>query len=144
MLCLAVDPGGTTGYAWAWMALNENLQVSADQDLPLPFLDTVNTWIGGNREAEIVVERYTITQRTIKLTRQADALEVTGALRYLAHAYGGRKIILQNPADAMRLFTNDRLKKLGWYVPGKEHANDALRHLGYRLAQRGLVELHAG
>lgn len=143
MICMAVDPGGTTGYAWAERVAGE-VKVYAWQDPPMDFLEWAHGHIASaHPDLECVVERYTITQRTIKLSRQTDALEVTGALRYLMHAYRQSNIIQQNPSDVMRLFTNKRLKKLGWYVPGKEHANDALRHLGYRLAQRGLVELHA-
>jgi len=135
---LAVDPGGTCGYAYL---LNDDT-VFASQLPPLEFLTCAHSWLSDFPEMECVVERYTITQRTIKLSRQSDALEVTGALRYLAHAYGGREIVLQQPADVMRLFTNDRLKELGWYVPGKEHACDALRHLGYRMTRSGQLALH--
>lgn len=141
MICLAVDPGGTTGYAWAEMHEAGELRVFAWQDPPMDFLSWAHNHIESNPFCEVVVERYTITQKTIKLSRQSDALEVTGALRYLAYLYGDRKIIQQGPSDVMRLFTDDRLKALGWYVPDKEHANDALRHLGYRLAQRKLVPL---
>jgi hypothetical protein len=41
----------------------------------------------------------------------------------------------------MRLFPDSKLKSLGWYVPGKGHANDSLRHLARACAKRKLIRV---
>ena len=128
-MILAVDPGGTTG----WAVMETDGRVYAGQDdferfthvvvhLPVPDV--------------IVVERYVITPRTAKLSQQTTALEVIGFLRYWAWSHGA-KFVMQTPADAKRFSTsggkpNGRLDKAGWTMrplADNDHANDALRHL---------------
>ncbi len=82
----------------------------------------------------VVCESYTVTPATIKLTREYAALEIIGTLRYLAEAHG-RKFKLQTPAAAKRFMVESRLRNLGWWRPGEDHARDALRHLGLYLAE---------
>lgn len=38
------------------------------------------------------------------------------------------KIYKQSPSDALRTFTNDRLRQVRMYTPGPDHVNDAKRH----------------
>jgi len=40
----------------------------------------------------------------------------------------GVTLHVQTPSDAIRSFTNDRLKMLRMYTPGPDHLNDAKRH----------------
>lgn len=41
------------------------------------------------------------------------------------------KLYLQMPAQVMQYFTNSRLKEHHLYKMGKEHSNDAARHILY-------------
>ena len=144
---LAVDPGGNTGWAaWEdgevrWGQIPGGLLGAAghltDREggvctIPHPALTVVTD--------VVVIERYTIGERTVKFSRQSDALEITGHLRAMADA-APQKVVLQQPRDAMRMFTDERLKAFGWWARGEEHARDALRHLGLYLAKQRLVRL---
>lgn len=135
---LAVDPGGTTGYAW-WMEGDSRPAVAEEK--PLEFLRTADGWLSALGSQTIVAcERFTIGSQTRAKTQQTDALEQIGALRYLASKHGA-EFVLQAPADAKRFATDARLKALGWWVPGKGHGMDACRHLLLRLASDGRVDL---
>lgn len=147
-MILAVDPGGTCGFAYTYCDEIDDSTTClpfAEQLPPQEFLVWAHSSVGDLTvvpDLELVVEKFTITQRTLTNSPQHDAIEVIGALRYLMRAYREAELVMQQPAEVMRLFSDTRLKELGWYRPGKVHANDALRHLGYRLAKRGLLELH--
>lgn len=138
---LAVDPGGMTGYCW--VGIPEDSQphlIESGQLLPEPFCDLADTYLTNFGNAETVVERYTITARTISKSRQTDALEITGVLKFLARRLTGQPIILQTPAEALRLLPDSRLRDLGWWVAG-DHARDATRHALYRLLRTGRMSL---
>jgi hypothetical protein len=61
---------------------------------------------------------------------QKDALHIIGGLEAMiltgtvdSHLY------LQSPGQAKAFSTDEKLRKLGWWVKGQDHARDALRHL---------------
>lgn len=143
-MVLTVDPGTTTGYAF--LAAKEDCAPHVYQAHPdefLPWTDMLaEVW--GDR-LTIVCERFTITTRTMKVTREGshDALETIGVLRYLSKRSCKRDVVFQQPADVMRLFTDDWLRERGWYAPGKPHGNDALRHMAYHLAQAGRIKVRS-
>lgn len=91
--------------------------------------------------ATFVVERYIITPATAKMTQQHDALEIIGALKYLARQHDHR-IEMQSPSEAKGYSTDTKLKKVGWYNPGEPHARDASRHVLLYLSKAGIVDLH--
>lgn len=142
MRILAVDPGGTTGWA-VW----EDGKVRYGQ-LPggtlavKPLVDWIaDTYLMGRQvSSAVIIERYTIGERTVKFSRQSDALEITGVMKYEAARHGIRSK-LQLPVDAKRMFTDERLKAFGWWATGEEHARDALRHLGLYLAKTREIKL---
>lgn len=76
----------------------------------------------------VVVERFTINQRTIKNTQAPWSLMGIGVVTAV-EALAGREVVLQNPSDALGFVDNDMLRRLGlWHRGGEGHANDALRH----------------
>lgn len=136
MRVLAVDPGGTTG----WAICDEDhldLVATGQERDQFAFCRMADRHAEGLFAAPvdvIVCESYTVTPRTIKLTREYSALEIIGTLRYIAGMHG-KRFKLQPPASAKNFMTNDRLRSLGWWRPGEDHARDALRHLGLFLAE---------
>lgn len=136
MRMVAVDPGKTTGFAF----YDDEPDRVAPQQEPLnKALDII--WSELGNLDRIVVERFTVTERTIKLARDNTALYGVGTLSWFAW-HADVQFVLQQPADAKRLITDVRLRRLGWYrstVGG--HANDAARHLAYNLARSGLLDL---
>jgi hypothetical protein len=140
-MIVAIDPGGTTGFSGA---TDDGLLVFADQLPPFEFQE----WLYAYATAlgpllHLVVERFTITQRTIKLSRAGsyDAIEVIGHARWVSHHFCDRDITMQQPADVMNLFPDARLKALGWHQKGRPHANDSLRHLAWYLAQAKVLKI---
>ena len=91
----------------------------------------------------IVSERFTISERTIRASRDGvhDALDTIGVLRYMSRRHTGKEVKFQQPDAVMALLTDEKLKAKGWYKPGQDHANDALRHMGWALARRKLIKL---
>lgn len=126
---LAVDPGGTTGRA-EWHDGQFN---SGEEPDWLAWLDSRDFY-----HDIFVIEKYTITAKTAKLSQQTEALRITGALEWIA--YPCKRVIMQTPAEAKAFSTDGKLKKIGWYRPGMGHANDAARHLLLCCVRRGLVD----
>ena len=136
-LIIAVDPGKTTGIA-VYDATNKSL-IGTEQIGDL--YDTI-TYIEDWMYTTIVCESYTITPATMKKSRQNYSLEMIGVLRYLTQKHDA-KFLLQTPAAAKSFSTDDKLKRLDWYVPGQDHANDALRHLLLYLATTNQINLQS-
>lgn len=130
-MILAVDPGGTSGWAW-WNSATHQFHSGETAD----WLDWMDS--GMPDYDIIVIEKYTITVKTAKLTQQTDALRFTGALEYNSYPY--HEVIITTPAEAKSFSTDKKLQRMGWYRPGKGHANDAARHLLLTAVRRGLLD----
>lgn len=127
---ITVDPGCTTGYGVATLDGKRLEAVRFDQDPDQGhFLGVAWNTIKRDEFACIVVcESYVITTETLRKSRQTAPLEIIGALRWMCDHFGAH-FELQQPAQAKRLATDDRLRKIGWWNGSKDHANDAARHL---------------
>jgi hypothetical protein len=126
-IILAFDPGLTTG--WAALDLDSGGFISGQTEGRHAFYRQVEAAIAGGALVEAVGEKYTITQRTAKLSAQYDALYIIGMMDYLSEKCGF-PLTLQTPAQAKAFATDAKLKAVGWYTPTKGgHANDASRHL---------------
>lgn len=75
----------------------------------------------------IVIERF-VYQRRDKV--ELVPVEYIGIVRLFSLAYD-RPIFEQSPAQAKNLWTDEKLKTLGYYRKGMPHANDAVRHMLY-------------
>lgn len=127
---LAVDPGGTTGWAW-WRSDTHQFESGEASDW--------KAWLYDRPDYDIlVIEKYTITAKTAKLSQQTDALRLTGALEM--DAYPHHRVIITTPAEAKSFSNDGKLKRVGWYRPGNGHANDAARHLLLTAVRRGLID----
>jgi hypothetical protein len=129
---LAVDPGGTTGLAeWchgdftAW-------------EEPDPMQVVHYALIEARSIDEIVCEDF--RPRPGVRTWQPDALHVIGGLRYVTW-YMRKPLTMQSPGAAKSFATDARLRKAGFWTPGKGHANDAARHLLRRMVRLHLIDL---
>jgi hypothetical protein len=134
---IACDPGKVTGIATYWSG-----SVSSMQEPTWYAIDRIWAMLGAPSMpvSTIVCEAYVVTAATLRKTRQYDALESIGALRWMANKHH-IEFVLQTPADAKRFADDAKLKAAGWYFPTPGgHANDAARHLMLYLA-RNDVEL---
>ena len=129
MMILAVDPGGTTG----WASLTpDGFEAGFDADW-LHFCQMVS-----DHPPDIcVVEKFTITTQTAKLTRCYDPLYIIGTLLFFAKRDGFR-IVFQTPSEAKTFSTNEKLKRINWYTTN-DHARDAARHLLLYAVRSGLI-----
>lgn len=127
---IGVDPGGTTGYA---IYSRETKTVQAHEADPHTFRTWLGHWMTAGRAARTLwaVERYIIRPDTLRKTRQYDPLELIGAVKLVVALAGGR-LEMQAASSAKSMVTDTRLRGLGLWVPGKDHARDALRHLVLR------------
>lgn len=129
MIVIAVDPGKTVGAA-VWSERRElehhgqcdSFDFLAWAEAVIP---TYAPW-----ELHVVCERYRLGPESLK--KQADfnwATDVIGCLRFWCRKYEV-PFVVQDPSHAKSFSTDEKLKKLGWYLPTKGgHANDAARHL---------------
>ena len=92
---------------------------------------------------EIGWEKYIITPGGVRHGTPYWSLECIGVLRYLALKYS-LTILPPQLSSMMTISTDARLKMIGWYKPGKPHANDAARHLLRYMAKAGTLpyEMH--
>lgn len=134
---IAVDPGLTTG----WAALYPDGEFRSGETRGFyEFLKTVYGLLSSRAfDWHIVVEKYTITPETIKKSRQTDALEIIGALRFFARHFDAG-FSMQSPAEAKTFATDAKLRKMRWFQQGRGHANDASRHLLCYAVRTGLVK----
>lgn len=127
---MGVDPGGTTGLVMIDAAADA-ITIEATAHLTShPAIAWVWGHLTDDRPDAVVAERFTISVRTLKGTREGplEALYTLGALRFACQVEKV-PLALQTPAAAKNAFTDARLKDLGLYqcVSGP-HERDALRH----------------
>jgi hypothetical protein len=128
-LVFAFDPGKLTGVA-VWNT--ETNEFWADQltvEQLYEYVDSVCAEIGFAQ-----IEKFTITQATIRKARESDPLDVIGYLKYAAWRCGF-ELGWSKPADVMASFPDGALRKGGMFTRGKGHANDAARHLAWYLVR---------
>lgn len=90
----------------------------------------------------VVLEAFTISQRTLTVTRTDDALNIIGAIQYLCWR-DKVECVQQKPSDVKPVVTDRVLKNIEfWHA--SDHARDAARHMAYRLAKMGLLSLSQG
>lgn len=147
---LALDPGGTTG--WAIFQVHPDA-MGGDPDFPV--MDNVEWWTAGEIEGEqpdqldqlvalinewpaarLVTEQFKV--RSIQAL--LDPAEINAALKW---AVRPRYFVFQNPDMAMKTVTDDRQKSWGYWIPGKPHARDAVKHAITFLKRRKEQEVAA-
>lgn len=124
-LIIGVDPGLQTGLAWLTSAGSDERFSSVD--LPaMEACDRIARFLDDRcrQQAVIAVERFTVSGRAAKMTRQNDALEIIGVCRWLARRHGV-SFLLQGAGDAQRVGSRELLTRLGWWAVGGDHLNKA-------------------
>jgi hypothetical protein len=133
---LAVDPGKATGMAlFSLEAGQEPVMIWSGEyqqnEYAAPIRQTLAETILAGKEIDIVCERFTINAQTVRNSQAPYSLEQIGILKQCMMDMGmaADDIHFQSPANAKAMFTNEKLKKLGyWHKGGEGHALDAIRH----------------
>lgn len=141
MKIMGVDPGGTTGIVVIDVPWDEK-RYETSPDTYVADYQIEAQW--GQTDASvgrqmfklicqhspelIVVEKFIITQRTVRFTRQPDALWIIGGVRFIADILS-IPVHMQPASLAKTTWDATRLKESGWAkVVKQKHARDALRH----------------
>lgn len=141
MMIMGVDPGGTTGIAIIEVPWDDSrydpspgtylydTQLEASwgtgpDSIGWKFRDLIETY---NPDL-IALEKFIITQQTVRYTRQPDALWIIGGVRFVADTFM-IPVHMQPASLAKTTWDAPRLKDSGWSkVVKQKHARDALRH----------------
>lgn len=141
---LAVDPGGTTGYATfhveQWLDPEQRAGSRTHGEASFEeFEDMAYNWLWSEYRrgvsVTVVCERFVIMPGTMTKSRSEVnwSIETIGLLRFLCRRWG-HEFVTQGVGDAKGLATNDLLRRIGWWARGEDHGRDALRHLVLWLA----------
>ncbi len=128
-----LDPGFTTGLAWWDPETGKFFSGQFDDDVELA--ETLAA-LAENVPGRLAVgyEQYIVTPRG-KGT-PSHSLKVIGQVSKMAQE-GLFELLKPVPSSSRKVATPVFLKRLGWYKPGKVHANDAAQHLlAYLMRQR--------
>ena len=119
----AYDPGQTTGFAY--------FKLVEDQPLELINSGQLEGGVHGFLERHIpddpdivIAEQFVLDGRTVK--PDLEPLKIEGVLIADAYALEHELVFQRNNFKAH--VTDELLKRIGWYSPGKPHAMDAVRH----------------
>lgn len=136
MKVLAVDPGGTTGFAtWEdglWRAWAEPWEESCA---------TIHRELATD-VTRCVCESFHISTQTARKSTAGSlqAIELIGIARYMARVYDV-EFRLQSPSEAKMFATDAKLRALGMWTKGVDHPRDATRHLVLYLCNARLIDL---
>ncbi len=146
MRILAIDPGKMTGMScFTWEPGHEPVLVWSAEVDENTFAQPLRAELTRDPKTQIVCERFVITVETAKKAQAPYSLELIGVIKQELRDRGkdpDDKNVLpfQAPRDAMAMFTNPALKKLGyWHKGGAGHANDSIRHGLLYLTRNGWV-----
>lgn len=141
---LAIDPGKMTGIAlfsrdagqepvkeWSKELEQNEVAIAVREVLWNPVI---------RPNLDVVCERFIINAQTVRNSQAPYSLEVIGIVKQCLFDNGRSMddIYFQTPANAMGMFTNEKIKKLDyWHKGGAGHALDAIRHALLRFVSKG-------
>lgn len=105
------------------------------------FLDRIIPWLDTYprpKDVVVVCEPYIITVNTAKVSPGDEhwSIEQAGVLRHHSRWAGIEFVDKHSASNAKKFVSNERLRAIGWWQPGKGHANDALRQVLVHIAER--------
>ena len=127
MRWISIDPGETTG----WSYWSHNKRMDAGQSTFEEFCEELEESIEQDGITLIVYEDYKLRASSAKamIGNGFPAVQVIGVVKWLANKYDV-ELVVQTPAQK-EFFTDERLKLLGLYDRGQQHARDSVRHALY-------------
>lgn len=147
---LAFDPGGTTG--WSLFCVHPDAMGS---DAEIRVFDNIDFWTAGEFTgstenqcdeivelvhswpgARLVTEDFKLRQLNAELSPVEINHTISWALR-------PRYFVKQMPSLAMSTLTDERQKEMGFWLPGQQHARDAIKHNVTFLKRRKMQALKA-
>lgn len=126
---LALDPGKVTGLALIQPWTSDYVfTAELEVDEVVSVFQSIRDHVGA-AYLEVVMEAFTISERTLTLSRELDALDLIGYVKLSCRTLG-IPFKLQPVQKDSGFASDSKLKALDWYEKTKDgHKNDALRHL---------------
>lgn len=121
MRVLAVDPGPHVGLAYLDGGVES---FRCWEETPEGFYGLVESWVQG--VDRVVIETFMISGQRAREANET--IEMIGVVRYFCRLHG-KEMFEQSPADARMFGTAEKLRRIGWYKKGSDHARSAARHL---------------
>jgi hypothetical protein len=125
---LALDPGGTTGWA-----LLKGQQYSIDQIGPgehhLGLWQLMADINANSDEFIIVCESFEFRQGKQRAGIVLVSKEYIGIVKLFGAVHPEVRVVFQTAAQAKAFVTDEKIKALNLWSPGNGHAMDAMRHL---------------
>jgi hypothetical protein len=117
---VALDPGITTGYSLAILD-QRILYVSCDQEK----FSHRELWdfLNEIQPDHVICESFEYRNNNHRDNLELYSLEMIGITKLFCDP------VMQNAAKGKGFYTDNKLKKMELYVPGKGHGRDAMRHL---------------
>lgn len=137
MILLALDPGGTTGWSFWRYTDDAPLSLIASGQVGNGIRGFIDWWADEAPSPDIVVaETFRLDGRTPR--PDVTPLKIEGALEVLFPGWHGQP-------NTMKVHAPDAfLKAHGFWLPGKQHARDSVRHaLAYAKTHRHEPSLRA-
>jgi hypothetical protein len=129
-----IDPGLTTGWAMWYPATYHFYSGNVTGLIPAA-AHVQNALRLPSRRAAIGWEPFAIRPGSSRLALDTTALEVIGAVKWIAYALNATVLPPSQPSD--RKLGELHLRTLGWHRPGPDHADSAASHLlSYLLRER--------
>jgi hypothetical protein len=144
MYVLAIDPGKMTGMTlFSYEKGQEPVKIWSRELEQHEVASSVREVLGNSEilpTLDVVCERFIINAQTVRNSQAPYSLEVIGIVKQCLLDSGRMMddIYFQAPANAMAMFTNEKIKKLDyWHRGGAGHALDSIRHALLRLVAKG-------
>ena len=120
-----LDPGKTTG--WACLGLGTKFRCGqGTMEEVGEELDTAAALFLS--DMSIGYEQYIVTPGGGVTGSAEPPLKTIGMIEWICYL-NGCHLLKPVPSAMRKVVTVDMLKRLGWYVPGQDHAMQAARHL---------------
>ena len=148
---LALDPGGTTGYCFVQPDMPRPIvghigPHEHHQDLYEGLRKATHSSLAAKTELHIVCEQFEFRQTE----RHRDFInyiprEYIGVVKLFCQWHPEVHLFMQSAAQAKGFWSDDKVKLLDLWVPGRKHAMDAVRHYLYHrvftLNDKSLLQL---
>ncbi len=128
MMFVGLDPGGSTGVA-TWSGMYTDVVERFEFDRPNHHRELYN-WLHRQNPTVLIVEDFKWTTTPASLISK----EYIGVCQ-LYSQFTGTRMELQD-RSMKQFWSDDKIKAIGLWLPGKPHAIDALRHLLYYVTVR--------
>lgn len=126
---IGVDPGGTAGIARLASGLDPYFNEMSPREIEAWLHGFTNEWLitRDDDTLHIVCERFIVSPRTTRASRQSDASDIGGAIQAMCASHHNIIFHWQSPSDG-KIITNTVLTRMKLRQRQMPHAEDAMRH----------------